>query len=939
MQTKIIKYIVQVIFLCFSVLLSFGQKYNFYNYNKDNGLAQSHISAIFQDSRGYIWIGTESCGINVYDGFSIKTYTTQQGLPDNKIKAIYEDSHGCIWVGTKSGYLSCFNGAKFTNYSSKDGLEDNNIVAIVEDFSGVLWVGTQKGGLYRKTDNKFIKISYTSDTLNIIIEEIFVAKNGDLWLGRLGTKRHGLFVKQNNGFRNISVKDGLCNNKINCISEDKQGHIWIATRYGVSRFNGRNFKNYYQSNGLPSSFVTSILCDNNGNMWFGTYGFGACRCNITSTKVINCSSFTYFNQKNGLCNDFIRKIIQDKSGNIWFSTDGGGVCKLDGEFLLHYTTGEGLPDNYITAVIEDKNNNLWFGTEAKGLCCFTGKEFSYFTKNNGLCSNAIHTIFIDTKGILWIGSKEYGVSIYDNGRLSKLSENNGLSGNIIQAITEDKFGNIWLGSYGGGITIYNGNTFTYLTKKNGFASDLIKTILEDEEGNIWVGTEDEGVIMIFKEHASDAIFSKGKLDEFGFLNIKSNYGLSSNNVVALVQDNNGCIWIGTMGGGVGRFDGKRIYTYTEQNGLCSNDTRFLIFDSYQNLWIGTEKGLNIIRYNIKSKEVEIEDYSQGSGFINQESKVHTGYEDHDGNVWFGTSNGVSLYIPEKDAPNQEPPQIHITAIKLFSETTDWSRFDENLTAWNAFPQNLKLPYNKNHLKFEFLGTDLKAPNKVRYQWMLEGFDKDWSIPSLKNNCTYSYIPFGNYSFKVKAINKYGIPNKTPAVFNFTVLPPFWANWRFYSAIFIVILLLVFIYIRWKQIQLVKEKKLLEQKVDERTKLLQQEKMTVELQKDQLTKQKQLLEQVNKELIKLSIVAAKTSNAVVIFDSNAYIEWANDGFLLMYDYSLDDFNDLINKSIYEKSNNPNIRQAVQTCIETKGSGYKLHLHPHSMKMTISRNLLQ
>ncbi|MBU0764043.1 MAG: PAS domain-containing protein [Bacteroidetes bacterium] len=898
-----------IIFLLVLLLFTdiFGQQFNFCRYTKEDGLLQAHIETIIEDSRGYIWIGTESSGINVFDSRRFTAYTTGEGLPDNKIRCIFEDSKGRIWIGMKSGYLCSFNGTEFTRFNHNNGLDDNHISAITEDKNGVIWAGTHNGGLYTLHGDNFRKIRMIADTTDISIKTLFVDRQGDLWVG---TKRRGIYIIHGGGFKNLTVKDGLSNNNINKIIQDREGYIWIATRYGVSKFNGWNFKNYYDSDGLPSSYITALACDREGSIWFGSYGYGASR--------LSGDEFTCFKTGNGLCNDFVMGIIPDRSGNIWFATDGGGVCRLDGEYLVHFTVNDGLPGNNVLSVCQDNKGKVWFATDGSGVGYIDGKELKVLRKCDGICSNFIQRIYEDSKGNLWFASRENGVTRYNEGAITNFSVYNGLACNMVQTIFEDSKGNIWLGTYGGGISLYDGSRFTNLSKDNGFISNLIRTIIEDNEGNIWIGTEDEGMIMIFRELGSMGIIRDKKIDEFGFVNIKSNYGLGSNNVVDLLQDKNGFLWIGTVGGGVGRFDGKRIVNYSTKDGLTSDNVNFLLFDSDRNLWIGTDKGLNVIRYSVRSNQVGIEEYLGDAGFNHLGAMVFDGMRDKAGNLWFASSDGLSRYSPHLDKPGFLSTVVHINDVSLFSESTDWTQFCDSVTGWGALPVGLKLPHSKNHLKFDFAGIDMRAPGKVCYQWILEGFDKEWSPLSREDNVTYSFIPFGDYTFMVRTIDRYGNISDSPATFAFSISPPFWADWKFYVIAGLITLIIFILYFRIRHNQLIREKQILEEKVTERTKMLEEEKQTVENQKDMLKEQTTRLEQINNELVKLSIVASKTSNAVVIFDSDTNIEWANTGFTTMYDYTTDEFQHQYGRSIYETSNNPNIREAIRRCIETKNA---------------------
>ncbi len=309
-------------------------------------------------------------------------------------------------------------------------------------------------------------------------------------------------------------------------------------------------------------------------------------------------------------------------------------------------------------------------------------------------------------------------------------------------------------------------------------------------------------------------------------------------------------------------------------------------------------------------------------YINGELKggvTNSGWSTNsNGYLWFGNIKGATQYNPECDLPNVSEPQTHITNIKLFFEQTDWEKFSETLYNWTSLPVELNLPYNKNHLTFEFNGIDLKSPEKVTYQWILEGFDKKWAPITSKREVTYSYIPYGEYTFKVKACNNDGIWNKEPETFHFIISPPFWFTWWFYLITALILITLLFIFIRLRERKLEKEKRILEEKVKIRTVLLREEKATVQQQSEEIRAQAEHLADINKELEKLSIVASETDNAVMIANKYGYIEWVNEGFTKLLGYTLDEFKKIKGKTIVEASSYPNIKSILKKCFDQKQS---------------------
>lgn len=910
-STRYIKFYVLVLLISLQYV-SFSQQYNFTKYSLVQGLVQSQAHVLFEDSRGYLWIGTDG-GVSMFSGKEFVNYTIADGLSNNQIRAIFEDSKGNIWFGTKNGYACRFNGTGFTRYNKKHGLESHTVYAFAEDSAGIIYLGTEGKGLFKYQNNKFNRINLIGDTLYNSVKALYITRDGKVCVG---SSNYGLFIIDNDNIVNLNKKDGLADNNINAISEDHSGNLWIATVNGVSKYDGKVFNNFYMSNGLCDDNITTVICDNSGYMWFGSFGSGACKT--------DGRNFLYFNENNGLCSNFIHHICQDRSENIWFSSESG-ICKFDSERFRHLTVQDGLPSNIIMSVYEDSGGNVWFGTYGGGVSKYYDGKFHTYSSADGLCGDIIYTICEDSKGNLWFGSKGSGLSILikddentGNARFRNYDVSNNLPSDMVYSIIRDRYDNMWIGTLGGGICIYNGESFTNISENQGISSNNIYVLYEDSKGNIWIGTDNKGVDMLFARCTSNDLIKNKKIESTDIINITNTYGLSNDLILSIAEAKNGDIWFGTYGGGICKFDGKEIFSYSVEDGLNSNSVYFLLMDSRDFLWVGTEKGINRIPVGTKEDFSLIKTYGRDEGFRGIESNLNAAMEDSKGYLWFGTVNGVTIYDPSDDLPNDFEPQTNITDIKLFFESTDWSVFSDSLMNWTFLPYDLVLPYNQNHLSFEFIGIDLKTPQKVKYKWILEGFDRQWSPVSDKHEATYSYVPFGDYTFKVKACNGDGIWNKEPVSFSFSISPPFWLTWWFYVIMGIIFITVIISIIKVRERKLEIDKRILEEQVRIRTRELQKEKEVVEFQKKEISEQAEELEATNKELEKLSIVASETDNSVIIADAEGRIEWVNAGFTRLYGYTLEEFKREKGDNVFEVSTNKNIKEDLELCIHEKKS---------------------
>jgi streptogramin lyase len=433
--------------------------------------------------------------------------------------------------------------------------------------------------------------------------------------------------------------------------------------------------------------------------------------------------FTIFNSTCGLRNNMVFSLLSDSKENIWMGTNGGGVSKYSGKDFFHYSQKDGLPSDFICSVIEDKNGNIWFGTEGGGASKFDGKKFKNYSTKDGLPSNIIISMSADRNGNIWFATGGGGVSRFDPSAESfkNFTMEDGLGNNYVRPILEDRNGNIWFGTEGGGISKYDGSKFVNYTTKNGLANNFVRAILEDVNGTLWFATQ-RGLCK-FDGKGNFTTYSKEK-------------GLRSENLLQLKQDNEGNIWVGHFEG-IEKFDPK------------------------------TER----FKY-----------YGYLEGFTPMENNGRAICKDKNGNIWFGTIAGAVKYDPKEDMPNKIEPLTHITQIKVNGELKQgWSLYSDS--AREKLPAEHELAFDHNNISFDFVGIHFTIPEKIRYQYKLDGFDKSWSNSGENTAANYTNLEPGDYTFLVKSANNESVWNKEAIPFYFTIRPPYWETWWFYFAQF------------------------------------------------------------------------------------------------------------------------------------------------------------
>lgn len=773
----------------------------FTNYTSSQGLAGNILRSMLEDSKGNIWFGTIS-GVSKFDGYTFTNFNTEDGLADDVVFSILEDRSGNLWFGTGGGGLSKFDGETFTTYTTADGLADNFVLSLLEDQDGNLFIGTYGGG-FSKYDGKTFQNFTEQDGLpSNRVRTFTLSASGKIWIGTIGG---GASLFDGQSFTTYTIEDGLAGDVVRTILEDLQGNTWFATETGISRFDGKKFTTYTRNQGMPANSVLAAVKDSSGKLWFCTDGGGVTR--------FEGSSFTNFSVAQGLGNNIVLSTLEDRDGNLWFGTAGGGVSKFDGKSFETYTISQGLAGDIVFSMIQDQTGNFWFGTGG-GVSKFDGKSFTTFTTAQTLGTNEIYSIAEDHLGNLWFGSEGAGLSKFDGENFTKYTSDHGLSGNIILSIFEDSENQLWIGAVDGGISLFDGKKFTNLTAAQGLVDNSVIKIKEDQEKNIWIGTE-QGLSFLSRQERSRI----GKTDSVN-LTIQSfgtQDGLPDNLIQQIVPMDNGKIAVGTNLG-FAYFDAPKA------NQPFSKLENIEIFNS--------------------NTGYPVKDLTDGQNGM---------YQDSRGILWAGTGSNKTALVRfdyRELARNPKAPKIFFKQIRINEEVIPWHSLSENSTPeavsadeintfgkelvaeerdslrkrfsgisfegvspFFPFPDKLALPYKHNHINIDFGSDELAKPYLVEYQYILQGYDEEWSPVLKKTSATFGNIREGDYTFLVKA--RFTGPSDgqagawtAPLSYNFSVRPPLYRTWwayAFYTLSFLSLAYPVHRYQRNKAIQEEQEK--------------------------------------------------------------------------------------------------------------------------------------
>jgi len=766
--------------------------HSFSSFSKLQGLKSVTITCLVEDRTGNLWIGT-NWGVSKYDGKRLTHFTIKEGLCSNWVSSMREDKSGNIWFGTFDAGVSKYDGKRFTNFGVKEGLTHNNVRSILEDKNGNLWFGTW-GGVTKYDHKDFTQFTVKQGLSSNLVLSMLEDKSGNIWFGTFnaGATRYDFKF-----FTHFTEKEGLGNNAVSSILEDKNGDIWFGTDAGATRYDYKTFTPFTEKEGLSSGAVRSMQEDNQGNLWFGTSG------GITK---YDHKTFTLFTRKEGLSDDEINCILKDKRGSLWFGTERGGVNKYGGKRFTHFTEEEGMSNSRVRSILQDKKGNLWFGTFGGGVNKYDGRTFTHFTEKEGMRINVVRSMLEDKSGNIWF-SDWGGLSRFDGKNFVRFET----AADMAAPILQDKDGHIWFGSYGGGVFKYDGKSFTHFTEKEGLSGGVISGILQAENGDLWFGTE-RGL---------------SKYDGKNFTHFTEKEGLSDNNVYSIAKDKYGNIWAGTLAGGLNKYDGKNITHFTQNEGLANNSVTSIMEDKAGNLWFGTRGGLSKLEKNklqpgsTHSASI-FKTYTDEDGFSG--ISVNTGttiYEANDGIIWIGALDRLTAFNPGEETPDTIPPNIQLTGLALYNENVTWQylmaaqaekKFDtaivlgngvrlhdfhfDSVSKWYGMPQHLSLSYNNNYLTFQFSGITINSPLKVKYQYKLEGLDKNWSALTNRTEASFGNLPHGQYTFKVKAVNGDGYWSNE-VNYSFTIRPPWWHTWWAYALFAVVFAGIIYALFRYR----------------------------------------------------------------------------------------------------------------------------------------------
>ena len=750
----------------------------------DAGLPQNTILGVSQTADGYLWLATEE-GLVRFDGVRFTVFDKENTplLQANDIRALLVDRSDNLWIGTNGGGLTRFKDGQFTTFTTKDGLANDAILSLHEDANGVLWIGTDGGGMSRFANGKFQSFSTKDGLPDDAVFSICTGPDGSLWVGT----HAGLARLKNNRFTSYSTKDGLGKDDIRSVYADRRGDVWIGTNGGgLARLSEGHFVTYTTKDGLPGNMIWSLTEDVSGSLWIGTGDGGVTR--------FRDGHYSSYSTKLGLPSEKVWSTFEDKEGNLWLGTSSG-LVRLKGGPFTTFTAKEGLSSDVILPVFEDREGAIWIGTAAAGLNRLKDGKVTVYTTREGLPSDSVFSINQDGSGTLWAGTRK-GLAQLKDGHFRAIA---GLPNEVVQCSFTDHNGDLWIGTRGG-LSRFNAGKFITFSSKDGLSNDNVHSIYEDASHVLWVGTGGGGL----------ARFENGR-----FTSYTRSSGLSNNVIWVIAGDDTGALWLGTNYG-LNYFKDGKFTTFTTRNGLF-DDAIFLILDDHRgNLWMTSNRGVFRVAVTDllsfaqgKTQLIRSVSYGVADGMKSKECNggfQPMGWRSKDGKLYFPTMKGLSALDPQRLDGNPIPPNVVIEQVVV-----DHKNFSPN--------KLVQLPPGKGEMEFQFTALSLSAPEKIRFKYMLDGFDKDWVDAGTRRVAYYTNIPAGEYKFRVIASNHEGVWSEKNVFSAITLQPHFYQTYTFalICSVFGAGIFVVAFRLRMRQLRANETKLVL--LVDERTRAL------------------------------------------------------------------------------------------------------------------------
>lgn len=826
-----------------------AQPFYFDHYSSSDGLSSVVVSDIVQDSTGFLWVGTPD-GLNRFDGYGFKTYKhnpkESNSLNDNLIRSLHIDQSNTLWIGTRKG-AARYNEIK-DEFIRLPGVlyghENSNevrVLKILSDKRNHIWIAMQENGIFiydpKVKEYRHFHADSAGDfqiSSNLVTGLVYDRDADIFW-----------FTLRNGGLKRILMPEGkieeLENINASIPGKEQLLDLFRIKENGTSYLLMLGYQHLYKVPLYADSIHATIISD----LPFGNYQIGIndiLQTNqheiwIGGSPLMRYNSYTeeYFPVRHSIdelysiSNDNVTSLFRDRFGVLWVGTENG-LNKLDMRqkpFTYYSETSASkfrLPPGEIQAIFSDSNNTLWIGIRKRGISLFRGDSVKHiqFESNlyPGFSGNNISSFLEDSKGRLWIGVMGGGLNMTEEPeaiwndkvrfRYFRPDQSGGrfLDTWSVRCIEEEDEYSFWVGSLKGimyvrfreeadQLVVDSVRNYRHNASDNSsLIGNLVNDIYLDDKKNVWIATS-QGLSVLRYDDRQMGRFTN-------FFPDSEDGRISQNSIKKILKGDENELWFATQGGGLFHYDlmKEKFTNFDAAKGFPASIVWEIQKHDRNELWLSTNEGL----WNYDASNHSFTRFKTIDALFNIEFSEFSSFKSSSGELFFGGKNGLLRFHPDSIEYNREPPRVVISGLRIFNqkvEVGDTILGKVLLDSALQYKRRLVLTHQQNDFSFEFLGLHFAAPEQNEYSYIMEGYDRTWKYTGSDNRiATYTNLPPGTYTFKVKASSKDSVWSKqNPALF-VKVLPPYWRSWWAYVIYLIIItgilfLVLYFAHVRQK----------------------------------------------------------------------------------------------------------------------------------------------
>jgi ligand-binding sensor domain-containing protein len=704
----------------------------------ENGFPKGPVYAITQTKDGYLWIGTQS-GLIRFDGVNFHLIAG----PNGAVLDLAPDDDGSLWLRVLRPTLLHYKNGEFLDVTKDIVGTGITVSTMCRSGNGSIVVWTLRGDVGVASEHREQKFeSIASQPSRSPVLSMAQMASGELWLG---TRDLGLFRLFHD--QSTAMNEALPDKKVNCLLPDRE-RLWIGTDKGLTLWDGKTLTNPDVPAILRSTRIVAMAKDRDSNIWIGTNSQGLLRLNNQGVSA--------FDQQESRSTEAVTALFEDREGNLWVGRDSSIERLRDTPFVT-YAMSEGLPSDRNGPVYVDSEQRTWFAPLSGGLYWLNGSQRGSIDQA-GLNNDIVYSIAQATDG-LWIGRQRGGLThLHAQGvsmTATTYTRKNGLAQDSVFAVHHSRDGAVWAGTLSGGLSKFFRGKFTNYSVANGMSSNTVTAIAEAADGTMWFATP-----------AGVNTYSKGTWELF-----TSRDGLPSDNVNCLLEDSHGLFWVGTAEGLV--FESMRKFQVPPRIPAPLREPIFGLAESNDGaLWVATSNHVlrvardKLLNGSVAQTDIREFGYADGLSSVEGIKRSRSVIKDGVGRIWFSTNRGLSVVEPARLMGNPPPALVQIQ-----SASADGNSFE--------LRSPLRIPPGRQRIAFGFAGLSLSVPERVRFRYKLDGFDRRWNDTNAgEREAVYTNLGPGPYQFHVVASDSNGLWNGPEATIDFRVEPAFWQTGSF-----------------------------------------------------------------------------------------------------------------------------------------------------------------